>query len=131
MTLALEADKNVGTLKMGLVCLPSGILEAKDIALPSNRDVAERIGDSDAVVRIVDIRASVCSAYKGVGNAPKSQLTIKVEWASSFQEVCTATWGGPLKTRGRDLRDDATVMLDAIEQSFKSWKADRTIEEGC
>lgn len=129
--LAIEGERKVGGVKKGLVCVPAGALKARDIALPSRRNVAERVGTDDALPSIVSIEASVCTAYMGIGKAPKSQLRIQVEWSSASGSLCEKSWEGEAKIKGRDLRDDPTVMLEAIDVSFKRWAAGRASSPDC
>lgn len=117
--------------KKGLVCVSAGALKARDIALPSRRDVAERVGTDDPLPSIVNIEASVCTAYMGIGKAQKSQLRIQVEWSSASGSLCEKSWKGEAKIKGRDLRDDPTVMLEAIDVSFKRWEAGRASSADC
>lgn len=122
VTVEVASEEGVGKLKQGLMCLPAGGLEAKDIAFPQPRDILSRIGNPLARGQVLSIRASVCTKFFGVGNAPKSKLTIKMAWRLDGETKCGQTFEGNIEAKGRDLRHDPTVMIDAIEQSYRRWQ---------
>jgi hypothetical protein len=138
----IDPTIKIGSVRSGIVCAPNGVLKWHQIAMPRDEQIREAIvarlsaagravqpgGDganasaaAKTVVRLsIDGAAmSLCTAWMGLGKAPKAKGTIKLTWhvkppSSAERSLISEE---KLVFDHRDPRVDATVILDAIAAS--------------
>jgi hypothetical protein len=121
----------VGSHKSGMACLPNGSLIWREISKPDSAIISETlirllvldsVSGQNVFGDIVSIKASLCTPWLGVGESkPKSTLKIKVRWKVDRAD------GVPIdklietevSRKSLDLRFDATLLLEALETSFR------------
>jgi hypothetical protein len=137
----IAGTTKIGSLRSGLICTPNGDLRWHQIAMPRDEQIREAVaarlsaagrpvqvrGDSagtsgaKTIVRlsIDDAAMSLCTAWMGMGKAPKAKGTIKLTWHVKTPATAerSVAFEEKLVFGHRDPRVDPTVILDAIAVS--------------
>ena len=146
--------QKVGKVKAGLLCLPKGTLRWRDIARPVERELMTRLTDTlakeglvtaappDAMfgdaapqttyrIKIIveELRLTLCVAGFGIGKKPAGTGSVRVRWERYDRVARTRTdsteYEIPIAADGRDARNTAAVLTDALVESARRYAATR------
>lgn len=135
--------QQIGSLKSGLVCAPSGKLRWKDVARESEQDIADKVwraflssklssplGPSESFIRgkVVKAEINLCTSWHGIGRKPKGSGTVSVIWEryNATGRLSGRDYTVPILIAGRDPRENSEVLTEAVIESAQRFLKDES-----
>mgnify|MGYP000185645684 CR=1 FL=1 len=128
----IPPEQAIGSLKQGLMCLPSGKIKVFQLRIPSPDTLLKEVRQKSlwlsdeqlhGVIKKLDV--SLCTSWMGIASTkPKGKISVEISWRRTLsgadQEFCVAS--GKISFDGDDPRTSESPMLAAIGASLASAK---------
>lgn len=124
-----DLGQQVGALRKGLACLPSGNFMLSDIGLPQEADLRAAI-PAHLSAQVQQIKVGICSAYMGIGSAPATTIKLAILWTDESSN-CARLVETSTRVKKSDPRSNSLPMMMAISQSLQHYQRDAKNSADC